>query len=85
MSMAVDRVLLDQLYRARLVQLRDRAEAAGLPKNGSVEVLRARLIQHRILPKHDLSWDGIQSMAHQELGETLKVFGIKSTGSHKEL
>ncbi len=82
--MAVDRVLLDQLYRARLVQLRDRAEAAGLPKNGSVEVLRARLIQHRILPEHDLSWDGIQSMAHQELGKTLKVFGIKSSGSHKE-
>ena len=82
--MSVDRVLLDQLYRARLVELRNRAEAAGLPKNGSVEVVRARLIQNLVMGDYDLSWDGIQAMSHQELGETLKVFGIKSSGSHKE-
>lgn len=82
--MSVDRVLLDQLYRARLVELRKRAEAAGLPKNGSVEVVRARLIQAQVMGDYDLSWDGIQAMSHQELGETLKVFGIKSSGSHKE-
>jgi hypothetical protein len=82
--MSVDLVLLDQLYRARLVELRNRAEAAGFTKNGSVEVVRARLIQNQIMADYDLSWDGIQAMSHQELGETLKVFGIKSSGSHKE-
>lgn len=82
--MSVDLVLLDQLYRARLVELRNRAEAAGFTKNGSVEVVRARLIQNQILADYDLSWEGIQAMSHQELGETLKVFGIKSSGSHKE-
>lgn len=82
--MSVDRVLLDQLYRARLMELRERAEAAGFPKNGSVEVLRARLIHNQVMGEHDLSWEGIQAMSHQELGETLKIFGIKSSGSHKE-
>ena len=82
--MSVDRVLLDQLYRAKLVRLRERAESENLPKNGSVEVVRARLIRHLALGEHDLSWDGIQSMNHQELGEVLKIFGIKSSGSHKE-
>ena len=74
--MSVDLVLLDQLYRARLVELRNRAEEAGFTKNGSVEVVRARLIQHQVLADYDFSWDGIHAMSHQELGETLKVFGI---------
>ena len=82
--MSVDRVLLDQLYRARLMELRERAEAAGYRKNGSVEVLRARLIRNQVMQDHDLSWEGIQSMPHQDLGEALKIFGIKSSGSHKE-
>ncbi len=82
--MKVDRVLLDALYRGRLVGLRSRAEEAGLSKSGSVEVVRARLIQHHILGDSDLSWEGIQSMSHKEIGEVLKVFGIKSSGSHKE-
>ena len=82
--MSVDRVLLDQLYRARLMELRERAEAAGFKKNGSVEVLRARLIRNQVMSEHDLSWEGIQAMSHQELGDTLKIFGIKSSGSHKE-
>ena len=55
-----------------------------LPKTGSVEVLRAKLICKEILPELDLSWEGIQSMPHKEIGEVLKVFGIKSSGSHKE-
>lgn len=82
--MSVDQVLLDQLYRARLMELRERAEAAGFKKNGSVEVLRARLIRNQVMSEHDLSWEGIQAMSHQELGDTLKIFGIKSSGSHKE-
>ena len=64
--------------------LRKRAETEGLAKSGSVEVLRARLIQHQVLSDFDLSWEGIQSMPHKEIGEVLKVFGIKSSGSHKE-
>ena len=82
--MSGDRVLLDQLYRARLMELRERAEAAGFRKNGSVEVLRARLIRNQVMGDYDLSWEGIQAMSHQELGDTLKIFGIKSSGSHKE-
>ena len=64
--------------------LRERAETAELAKSGSVEVLRARLIQHQVLGDFDLSWEGIQSMPHREIGEILKIFGIKSSGSHKE-
>lgn len=64
--------------------LRERAETAELVKSGSVEVLRARLIQHQVLGDFDLSWEGIQSMPHREIGEVLKIFGIKSSGSHKE-
>jgi len=33
---------------------------------------------------YDFSWDGIQAMSHLELGDILKIFGIKSSGSHKE-
>ncbi len=84
LKLGVDRVLLDALYRDRLRGLRNRAEEAGLSKSGSVEVVRARLIQHHILGEDDLSWEGIQSMTHKEIGEVLKVFGIKSSGSHKE-
>jgi len=84
LKLGVDRVLLDALYRDRLRGLRNRAEEAGLSKSGSVEVVRARLIQHHILGDDDLSWEGIQSMTHKEIGEVLKVFGIKSSGSHKE-
>jgi len=64
--------------------LRERAETAELAKSGSVEVLRARLIKHQVLSDFDLSWEGIQSMPHREIGEVLKIFGIKSSGSHKE-
>jgi hypothetical protein len=80
----VDQVLLDELYRSRLMPLRQKAEEAKLGKSGSVEVLRARLIQHKILNDLDLSWDGIQGMPHKEIGVILKTFGIKSSGSHKE-
>ena len=83
-ALEIDKVLLDALYRGRLVELRKRAEDAGLSKSGSVEVLRARLIQSQILSDVDLSWEGVQSMSHKEIGGVLKLFGIKSSGSHKE-
>ena len=82
--MQVDSELLNDLYLSPLMKLRERAETTELAKSGSVEVLRARLIQHQVLGDFDLSWEGIQSMPHKETGEVLKVFGIKSSGSHKE-
>ena len=83
-TMDYDEYVLDGLYRGRLVELRERAEGLGISKSGSVEVLRARMIHYLILPDHDLSWDGIQSMSHSDLGEVLKIFGIKSSGSQRE-
>ena len=82
--MDYDEYVLDGLYRGRLVELRGRAEELGVSKSGSVEVLRARLIHYLVLPEQDLSWDGIQSMSHSDLGEVLKIFGIKSSGSQRE-
>jgi len=82
--MDYDIYVLDALYRGRLVELRGRAEGLGISKSGSVEVLRARLIHHLVLPDLDLSWDGIQSMSHRDLGEVLKIFGVKSSGSQRE-
>ena len=82
--MRVDTDLLSSLYTERLQSLRSRAEESGISKSGSVEVLRARLISNLVLSDIDLSWEGIQSMSHKEMGEVLKVFGIKSSGSHKE-
>ncbi len=82
--MMVSTELLNSIYTGRLQNLRQRAEECGVPKSGSVEVLRARLIRNEILPDLDLSWEGIQSMPHKKIGEVLKVFGIKSSGSHKE-
>ena len=82
--MRVDTDLLSSLYTERLQSLRSRAEESGFSKSGSVEVLRARLISNLVLSDIDLSWEGIQSMSHKEMGEVLKVFGIKSSGSHKE-
>ena len=82
--MRVDYNLLNSLYMGRLQSLRQRAEDSGISKSGSVEVLRARLISNLVLAEVDFSWEGIQSMPHKEIGEVLKVFGIKSSGSHKE-
>ena len=82
--MRVDYNLLNSLYMGRLQNLRQRAEDSGISKSGSVEVLRARLISNLVLSEVDFSWEGIQSMPHKEIGEVLKVFGIKSSGSHKE-
>ncbi len=82
--MDIDYSLLSTLYTERLQELRKRAESVGISKSGSVEVLRARLIRKLILSSHDLSWEGIQSLPNLEMGKILKIFGIKSSGSHKE-
>lgn len=73
--------LLTELYQARFDGLKEIAIAYQLPKNGSVESLRARLIQHLILDQWDLSENAINNLMNAEMGEILGVFGIKKSGS----
>ena len=73
--------LLNELYQARFDGLKELAVTYQLPKNGSVETLRARLIQHLILDEWNLSPDGIKNLMNAEIGEILGVFGIKKSGS----
>ena len=80
----VDPLILDRLYRSDLRGLRENADHEGISKRGSVEVLRASLIRHHVLPDLDLSWEGIQSFSNRELGDILRIFGVKASGSHKE-
>ena len=47
--------LLNELYQAKLDDLRQIAVTYNLPKNGSVEHLRARLIRDLILNDWDFS------------------------------
>ena len=80
----VDPLVLDRLYRSDLRSLRENAERERISKRGSVEVLRASLIRHHVLSDLDLSWEGIQSFSNRELGDLLRIFGVKASGSHKE-
>ena len=73
--------LLNELYQARFDGLKELAVTYQVSKSGSVEVLRARLIQHLILEEWDLSPEGIKKLMNAELGEILGVFGIKKSGS----
>ena len=73
--------LLAELYQARFDGLKEIAIAYQLPKSGSVESLRARLIQNLILDQWDLSEDGIKQLMNAEMGGILGVFGIKKSGS----
>ena len=73
--------LLAELYQARFDGLKEIAIAYQLPKSGSVESLRARLIQNLILDQWDLSEDAINNLMNAEMGEILGVFGIKKSGS----
>ena len=52
-SLNYDVSSLDILYRGRLVELRELAESKKISKSGSVEVLRARLIQSLALQDLD--------------------------------
>lgn len=73
--------LLNELYQARFDGLKELAVTYDLPKKGSVEVVRARLIQHLILDEWDLSPEGIKNLMNAEIGEILGIFGIKKSGS----
>ena len=76
--------LLGQLYSARLETLKDMAIKNEISKNGSVEQLRARLIQYLILSQWKFDWSSIQTYSKQDLTQFLSTFGIKRSGSIKE-
>jgi hypothetical protein len=73
--------LLNELYQARFDGLKELAVTYNLPKNGSVEVVRGRLIQQLVLDEWDLSPNGIKNLMNAEIGEILGIFGIKKSGS----
>ena len=75
--------LLGRLYQARFDDLKSIAAQHDVPKSGSVEALRSRLIRLLILGDWDLTNDGIKAIANYDLGEILGVFGIKKSGSIK--
>ena len=80
----IGREPLNGFYQADLKRLRSIADKHGINKRGSVEVLRASLIHRVVLHGVDLSWEGIQSKSNAELGDLLRIFGIKASGSHKD-
>jgi len=75
--------MLERLYQSRLEDLREIAIENEVSKAGNVESLRARLIAKLVLSEHDLSWEGIQNSANEDLGGYLGVFGVKKTGTVK--
>ena len=76
--------LLCELYQAKFDRLKEIASVSDLPKNGPVEVVRARLIKDLILGEWDLSKENIRSLKNKHLGEILGVFGLKKSGSIRE-
>ena len=82
--MGEKQTLLSELHQARLDRLKEICAQHGISKNGSVEVLRARLIAELVLDEWDLSPDGISSILNNELGKVLAVFGVKKSGSIRE-
>lgn len=82
-SDAESQTLLTKLYSARLESLKTMAIDNNISKKGSVEQLRARLIQNLILSDWKFDWSSIQTYSKQELTQFLSVFGIKRSGSIK--
>ena len=76
--------LLNELYQARFDRLKEIATSYQMPKNGSVESLRAKLIANLILDEWDLGRTDIKSLKNKDIGEILGVFGIKKSGSIRE-
>ena len=76
-------MFLIKLYSARLESLKSIAIQNEISKKGSVEQLRARLIQNLILSDWKFDWSSIQTYSKQELTQFLSVFGIKRSGSIK--
>ena len=76
--------LLSELHQARLDRLKEICAGHGLSRNGSVEVLRAKLIADLVLDEWDLSPNSIDSILNNQLGGLLAVFGVKKSGSIRE-
>ena len=76
--------LLGELYQARFDRLKEIATSYQMPKNGSVESLRAKLIANLILDEWDLGKSDIKSLKNKDIGEILGIFGIKKSGSIRE-
>ena len=76
--------LLCELYQARFDRLKEIASVSELPKNGPVEIVRARLIKNLVLTEWDLSKENIKAIKNKHLGEILGVFGLKKSGSIRE-
>ena len=76
--------LLSELHQARLDRLKEICAEHGLSRNGSVEVLRGRLIADLVLDEWDFSSEGIDSILNNDIGQVLAVFGVKKSGSIRE-
>ena len=76
--------LLSELHQARLDRLKEICAQHGISKNGSVEVLRAKLIAELVLDEWDFSPENIGSILNNDLGKVLTVFGVKKSGSIRE-
>ena len=76
--------LLSELHQARLDRLKEICAEHGLSRNGSVEVLRGRLIADLVLDEWDFSPEGIDSILNNDIGQVLAVFGVKKSGSIRE-
>ena len=84
MRMDDKQTLLSELHQARLDRLKEICAQHGISKNGSVEVLRAKLIADLVLDEWDFSPEGISAILNNDLGEVLAVFGVKKSGSIRE-
>ena len=84
MKMNVKQSLLSDLHQARLDRLKEICAEHGLSRNGSVEVLRARLIADLVLDEWDVSPEGIDSILNNDIGDVIDVFGVKKSGSIRE-
>ncbi len=76
--------LLSELYQARFDRLKEIATSYQIPKNGTVESLRAKLIANLILDEWDLGKNDIKSLKNKDIGKILGIFGIKKSGSIRE-
>ncbi len=76
--------LLSELHQARLDRLKEICAEHGISRNGSVEVLRGKLIADLVLDEWDFSPEGIDSILNNDLGDVLAVFGVKKSGSIRE-
>ena len=82
--MSVKQALLSELHQARLESLKEMCLENEISRNGTVEVIRARLITELVLDEWDLTPEGLDNIMNNQLGEILAVYGIKKSGSIRE-